>query len=148
MTVRYLKVAALFFLVLMLQGCPNNIVIRLYNNSMEDLAIQSYDDEILEWPAGTLLEFKSGGKKSLRVAHDEGGHIIPLLSVSKDTGQSSYKLSFYDLPDEYVRHSGGVIEYSLQLEKNGNLYVVEAGSKFPSTGLSSQPASYPKKPVD
>lgn len=143
-------ITVLVLAAIFLQGCPMGIGISLYNNSNEDLLILTQDDQQLVWSADSLLRFQSG-ENILKITHDERGNIIPLLSVKKDTELFNYKLSFYGLPDEYIRQSSGTtftsgtIEYSLQLEKNGDLYIVMTGEPFPVENLKSQPPGFPIK---
>lgn len=148
---RILAMAGLMLAVLLLQGCPMGIAINVFNNSNEDLFVLIQNNEQLKWDAGTSLGFKSG-ERGLQAARDARGHVVPLLLVKKGARLFTYQLSFYGLPDEYIGHSSGTastsgtLEYNLQLEPDGNLYVVQPGSPLPTIDLVPQPTGFPLKP--
>lgn len=148
---RILAVAGLMLAMLLLQGCPKGVAINVFNNSNERLSVLVQNNRQLEWDAGTSLSFESG-ERGLKAARDVRGHIVPLLSVKKGGKSFSYQLSFYGLPEEYIgRSSGtaftsGTLEYKLQLESDGNLYVVKPDTPSPTTVLEPQPPGFPLKP--
>lgn len=152
MIVRYLTYIGLILVALLLQACPKGVAIQLYNNSKEDLLVLTQNDEQLKWVAGSSLRFGSEAEFHLKLVRDARNFIVPLLSVKKGTKLSNYELSFYGLPDEYVRYSSGstftsgTIEYSLQLEEDGNLYPVKPGTPLPATNLVPHPPGFPIKP--
>lgn len=147
---RILAMVGLLFATLLLQGCPKGVAINVFNNSNERLSVLVQNHEQLEWGTGTSLNFRSG-ERGLKVARDVRGHIVPLLMVKKGEKQLSYQLSFYGLPEEYVGHSSGnaftsgTLEYKLQLEPDGNLYVVKPGSSLPASEIE-QPPGFPIRP--
>jgi len=149
---RYFMLVGLVFAALLLQGCPKGVAINLYNNSKNELTVQTQRNEQLAWGPGSSLRFQSG-KSILKATHDERGNIVPLMSVKKGANSFEYKLSFYGLPDEYISGStgmtftSGTIEYNLQLEEDGNLYVVKSGLPVPTKSLKPQPLGFPIKPA-
>lgn len=147
-----LAIMGLMLTALSLQGCPNGVAIELFNNSKEELLILMQDNGQLKWSPRTSLRFQSG-EPGLKAARDVRDHIVPLLSVKKGTMLLNYKLSFYDTPDEYISYSAGTtftsgtIKYRLQLEENGNLYLVNPEYPFPARNLEPQPSGFPIKPT-
>jgi hypothetical protein len=147
-----LAIMGLMLTALLLQGCPKGVAIQLFNNSKEELLILTQSNGPLKWSTGSSLRFQSG-ENGMKAARDERDHIVPLLSVKKGTMLLNYKLSFYGTPDEYIgcsagtTFSSGTIEYRLQLEEDGNLYLVKPGDPFPARSLEPQPTGFPIKPA-
>lgn len=131
--VRYLNIAWLVVVALLLQGCPKGVTVTVHNNTKADLLVELNKGEI-KWPQGTSLHFEND---ELWVR--DNGRYTPVLAVKWKSTVLTYKLfSLRDLPAEYIGYSSGssfssgTQDYRFQLETDMNLYVVKPEDSFPA----------------
>jgi hypothetical protein len=136
--------------VLLLTACPPPLTLHLHNNTGEDLTVL-VDARRVEWQSGTTLRIANGAEiewKDLQWEEDSQREAnVPVLVVESREGISRYRLAIPGLPDAYVESRTGRKERFLQLEGDGRLHVVKAGSTFPVEPPPQQPPGMPIEPV-
>jgi len=119
---------------IILVGCPLSQTILLYNNTKSDSVIHLEDRQLI-WKSGGKIQIsdKNGDIlwNDLEWRGDPSIKYTPLLTFTYGTNRNTYRLVFPGLAETYINSSPGNIEYHLQLEESGLLYVVPTNQALP-----------------
>jgi hypothetical protein len=129
---------------LLLAGCPSaGSVYTIYNNTRWDLVIELKDGQ-LNWMPGTPLRIDSGMLNRLQWMSEAQGS-FPVLAIRRGelTGVFKFTSPEYPIPEEYTVRAGSRVEYRLQLQEDGNLYIMQAEDSYPARHIRFQPAGFP-----
>lgn len=118
----------------------------IYNHTGKDVAALWPSGGEAMWRHDSILRLESGREQMKWVSRSEGDGVrVPVFSVRRGGRIMEYTLALR-VPPEYVQTDAGTDSFFLQLEPDGGLYAVKAGSVFPVRDLSPQPAGFPIAP--
>ena len=130
----------LFATLFLLSGCTLPSKFEIYNNTVTELrVVQHLSGEIESYD---IAPNSSVTIESWDVYFDED-HV----KVIAGEVQWNYR-------PVYISHKYGELKYlshwifRVQIEKDGNVFVLESGARFPQTKHATQPEGYPLRPQD
>jgi hypothetical protein len=122
-----------FIPLLLFVSCASGVVVELQNNSGEDLVVVNI--------------YPNGQEETYRIKKNRVLHMgVPSrLRVEHIHGKWSYEHS--SIPMEFEKRKNSMISViSLQIEKDGTIYVLPPGAKGPAGDFPAQPPGYPLRP--
>lgn len=124
-----MRLAALLLLALLCAACTKSRVVQLYNNTPVDLVIH-LDGKVIDIAPGTSAEVTLRGTQWIDFGMIAHRYEFGLVNPGSPT---------YAPPEEQLL---------VQVENDGRLYIVPAGSAFPVTPLPEQPSGFPVSPAE
>lgn len=120
--------------IIFLTGCPLHEQVLLFNNSGSNVEVV-FEEGVRILPSQSVIQISDDSEKGISweqliwVRSSEEGY-FPILTVRCGNVSSNYNLASMYSYAEIWNKKGDTIIYMLQLEKNCDLYMLEAGSEF------------------
>lgn len=141
-----LKIFVISSLMLLTQGCPKSVHIQLYNNTGAEVVIHTTAGPVTCAKSSSIV----GLSTELNAGYQRQGHLAyQVLSV-----QCSERLWSYIVPAVGSAYRGGKTQENrpernlirLQIDKSGELRVLQSHQEYPLSIDASQPSGFPLRP--
>jgi hypothetical protein len=145
------RMLAALVCALLLTGCPPPRRLTIYNNTGQDLIVNTVGKKV-EWNRASTIEISDKGPlrwNDIQWVADASGGTFPTLDI--ETAQARalrYRLAGTTVPDAYLDRSTGEVTMRFQLQPDLKLYAVRANASFPVDVRASQPPGFPIEPTE
>ena len=143
--------AALLCAALLLTGCPPPRSLTIYNNTGQELIVNTVGKKVAWNPASTIEISDKGPLRwnDIQWVSDTSGGTFPTLEIQFAQARAlRYRLAGATVPEAYLDRSTGEVRMRFQLQPDLKLYAVRANAPFPVDVGASQPPGFPIEPIE
>lgn len=128
-------IACLFFCIPLLTSCTRTIILQVFNNTGENIAVTSYE-----------LHHKEK-RYSVDKAESQRVQVSNHLTITQGRNMWDYDVKSVPKTKTFMtsEHFGALV-VKLQVEQNGVIYLLPPTAEAVMTNFPPQPAGYPLRP--
>jgi hypothetical protein len=145
------RILTVLFCALLLTGCPPPRRLTIYNNTGQELIVNTVGKKV-EWSRASTIEISDKGPlrwNDIQWVADPSGGTFPTLEIEFAQARAlQYRLAGTTVPDDYLDKSTGEVRMRFQLQPDLKLYAVRPNVSFPVEVGAPQPPGFPIEPME